>query len=64
MWCSIDASISKDFQEWNGFLFTVLKVHNSGAYYTFVSGGSATPPGGKNSGKSRRATPIRSWAIP
>ena len=34
------------------------------ACYTFVSGGSATLPGGRISGKSRRATPIRLSAIP
>ncbi len=32
--------------------------------YTFASGGSAIPPGGKNSGTSRRATPMRLSAIP
>ena len=32
--------------------------------YTFASGGSATPPGGKHSGTSSRATPIRLSAIP
>ena len=36
----------------------------SQARYTFASGGSATPPGGRRSGKSRRATPIRLSAIP
>ena len=32
--------------------------------YTVVSGESATPSGGKTSGMSRRATPIRLSAIP
>ena len=35
-----------------------------GARYTIPSGGSATPPGRANAGRSRRATPIRLSAIP
>jgi hypothetical protein len=42
---------------------TVLNSRNR-ARYTFAPGGSATPPGGKISGMSRRATPIRMSAIP
>ena len=43
--------------------FTVSNLRNR-ARYTFASGGSAAPPGGRESGKSRRATPIRLSAIP
>ncbi len=48
-------------------LFLVLDVvltSPNRARYTFPSGGSATPSGGRWSGRSRRATPIRLSAIP
>lgn len=62
-------SLHKEVLEnrWTGAVkevsFTVFNYQNQ-ARYTFASGGSATPPCGKKSGISRRATPIRLSAIP
>ena len=47
-----------------GVMMPTCSVFLAIGRYTFASGGSATPPGGKNSGISRRATPIRLSAIP
>ena len=44
--------------------FTLPIRRGDRSRHTFASGESATPPGGKKSGRSRRATPIRSSAIP
>ncbi len=50
-----------DFKEKNG---RNMRTLGNRTRYTFASGGSATPSGGKTSGMSRRATPIRLSAIP
>jgi hypothetical protein len=48
------------------FLISAASIWNSQiqSHHTFASGESATPSGGKTSGMSRRATPIRLSAIP
>jgi len=43
---------------------TRVNGHCSTASYTFPFGWAVTPPNGSDSGKSRRATPIRLSAIP
>lgn len=44
--------------------FGTLKELHKCRSYTVAPGGSAPPAVGRNSGRSRRATPIRSSAIP